>query len=222
MIKIKEQQDLLVDISRRLKRKMVVYAVGGTAMMFHGFKDATKDIDLVFMNEKDKLDFKDVAEQIGYSQMNSAEVYGTKTNQPIMLSRGKGNEERFDLFELEVIDFMYSDAMVKRATSTYEFGENLVLKISDPNDILLMKCATDRVKDKDDARDIINNFKVDWDIIAKEASNQIGLGKIRAVWDLTGFVVDLIKIGVEIPKEVRKNLFRLLEEQPNSNNSSSP
>lgn len=215
MIKINEQQDLLVDVSRRLKKKMVVYAVGGTAMMFHAFKDATRDIDLVFVNEKDRLDFKDVAEQIGYSQMNSAEVYGTKTNQPIMLSRGKGREERFDLFRLEVIDFIYSDAMMKRATSIYEFGEKLVLKISDPNDILLMKCATDRGKDKEDARDIINNFKVDWDIITKEALNQLELGKSRAVWDITGFVVDLIKMGVKIPKEVRKNLFGLLEEQPN-------
>jgi len=216
MIKIKEQQDLLVDISRGLKRKIVAYAVGGTAMMFHAFKDATKDIDLVFMNEENKFDFKYAAEQIGYSQMNSAEVYGTKTNQPIMLSRGKGNEERFDLFQQEVIYFIYSDAMIKRATSTYEFGENLVLKISDPNDILLMKCATDRGKDKEDARDIINNFKVDWNIITKEASNQVKLGKSRAVWDLTGFVVDLIKMGVKIPKEVKKNLFVLLEEQPNS------
>ena len=77
-----------------------------------------------------------------------------------------------------------------------------------------MKCATDRLKDKDDARKIINSTKIDWDIIIEEAKNQMKLGKERAVFDLTVFLEDLRKmIGVDIPSEIMDKLFDLIERQ---------
>ena len=59
MISIEKQQKLLLDISRKLKSPITVYAIGGTAMMFLGFKDATLDIDIVFENEGDRNTAKD-------------------------------------------------------------------------------------------------------------------------------------------------------------------
>ncbi len=59
MISIEQQQKLLLNLSRRLKRKIEVFAVGGTAMMFLGFKDSTLDIDLVFKNSDDREIFKE-------------------------------------------------------------------------------------------------------------------------------------------------------------------
>ena len=38
MISIEDQQKLLLNISRRIKKPITAYAVGGTAMMFLGFK----------------------------------------------------------------------------------------------------------------------------------------------------------------------------------------
>src|SRR3989344_3460830 len=70
------------------------------------------------------------------------------------------DEERFDLFVIEVIDFIFSPTMRKRAEQIHQFGDKLILKIADPHDIILMKCATDRLKDKDDARKIINLTKI--------------------------------------------------------------
>ena len=59
--------------------------------------------------------------------------------------------------------------MMKRATTTYEFDVNLLLRIADPHDLILMKCATDRLKDKEDARHlrIIYKGKIDEDEIKK-------------------------------------------------------
>ncbi len=213
MISVREQQDLLLDVSRKLKKKMTVYAVGGTAMMFHGLKEATKDIDLVFTSDKERKEFKKAAMDLGYNLFSSIQVYGTKPNQPIMLARGKEREERFDLFVKEVIHFIFSEEMMKRSTATYEFDVNLILKIADPHDLILMKCATDRLKDKDDVRDIINKTKIDWEIIINEALNQIKLGKERAVWDLTAFVDEIIKLKVNIPSNVQQKLFKLLQKQ---------
>jgi len=61
----------------------------------------------------------------------------------------KINDERFDLFVNEVIDFIFSDKMKERAKQMHQFGDNLILKIANPHDIILMKCATERIKDKD-------------------------------------------------------------------------
>ena len=190
MISIERQQGLLLAISERLKEKVIVYAVGGTAMMFQGLKDSTLDIDLVFESKKDKDIFKEAIISLGYKGYDTTIVYGGRANSPEMFTLG---DERFDLFVKEVIDFVFSENMQKRAAQTHQFGSSLVLKIADPHDIILMKCATDRQKDLDDARNIINSRKIDWRLIIDEAKNQIKLGKKKAVFDLGYFVEKLEK-----------------------------
>ncbi|MBS3141251.1 hypothetical protein J4405_03845 [Candidatus Woesearchaeota archaeon] len=211
MITIEQQQGLLLNISRRLDKKVTVYAIGGTAMMFLGFKDATLDIDLVFENEKDKEIFKKALKSLGYLEMDAMKVYGKKKNQPEML---KLDDERFDLFMVEVISFIFSETMQKRAEQIHQFENNLILKIANPHDIILMKCATDRLKDKDDAMKIINSVKIDWKILIQEAKKQIELGKERAAFDLGYFLEDLKRnFKVNIPQEVLDTLFSIVEKQ---------
>src|SRR3989338_8872213 len=140
MIKLEGQQNLLLAISNKLKKKVKAYAVGGTAMMLSGFKDSTKDIDLVFENENDRTAFKTAAEQLGYRKTDASLVYGARDNRPIMLTLG---DERFDLFVNNVIDFTFSENMKKRADErVHQYGDNLILNVASSDDIILMKCAT--------------------------------------------------------------------------------
>ncbi|MDP3990673.1 MAG: hypothetical protein Q8Q01_05735 [archaeon] len=211
MITIDLQQKLLLNVARRLTKKINVYAIGGTAMMFLGFKDATLDIDLVFENKKDRDIFKEAIKSLGYLEMDAIKVYGVKRNTPEMF---KLNDERFDLFVVEVIDFIFSDTMRQRAEQIHQFGDNLILKIANPHDIILMKCATDRIKDKDDARKIINSKKINWEIIITEAKKQMKLGKERAAFDLGCFLENLkTKMNIDIPQEVLDKLFLIVEKQ---------
>ncbi len=211
MITIDQQQKLLLNVTRRLTRKITVYAIGGTAMMFLGFKDSTLDIDLVFENEKDRAVFKEAVKSLGYLEMDAIKVYGAKRNTPEMFKLG---DERFDLFVAEVIDFIFSENMRQRAEQIHQFGDNLILKIANPHDIILMKCATDRLKDKDDARNIINATKINWDILIEEASKQICLGKERAAFDLGCFLEDLkTQMKADIPKGVLDKLFEIVQNQ---------
>jgi len=211
MIGIKQQEKLLLNISNELDRPITVYTIGGTAMMFLGFKDATLDIDLVFDNDEDRDYFKKAAEKLGYKKMDAVKVYGAKRNTPEML---KLNDERFDLFVNEVIDFIFSDKMRERAEQTHQFSDNLVLKIANPHDIILMKCATERIKDMDDARTIIENTTINWRVIIDEAKNQINLGKERAAFDLGSFLEDLKgKIKEKIPKSFLDELWEIVEKQ---------
>jgi hypothetical protein len=126
----------------------------------------------------------------------------------------KLNDERFDLFVVEVIDFIFSKNMMQRAEQIHQFEDKLFLKIANPHDIILMKCATDRIKDKDDARRIINSTKINWDIIVDEAKNQINLGKDRAAFELGCFLEDLkTKMNLEIPQKVLDKLFLIVKKQ---------
>lgn len=201
MIAIKDQESLLTVVSGKLTKRITVYAIGGNAMIFLGYKDSTVDVDLVFDSENDRKGFIAALKSLGFELMDSCKVYGTRQNQPIMLFRTM--EERFDLFLEEVINFIFSKNMKGRAEKVFEFGENLILKIADLHDIILMKCATDREKDKEDIRSIVENSEIDWSIIASEAKHQIEMGKKTSVFFLLE-TLQKIKddMGVEVPRHL--------------------
>ncbi len=210
MISLGDQEKLLLSIAKRLKKKITAYAIGGTAMMFFGFKDSTKDIDLVFNNEKERHCFEEAILSLGYERMNPLGIYTNKTNPPKMFTRG---DERFDLFVVEVIDFIFSEEVQKRAENFQQFGDNLILQIANPHDIILMKCATDRIKDKDDVKKIIDAVTIDWKVILKETENQVSLGRGRAAVDLGYFLEEMEELGVKTPKEILDKLWELVEKQ---------
>ncbi|MBI2047177.1 hypothetical protein HYT26_03375 [Candidatus Pacearchaeota archaeon] len=210
MISIGEQQTILLNIARELKKQITAFAIGGTAMMFLGLKNSTLDIDLVFKNIEDREEFIKAVKKIGFISLDSATIYGKKENIPVMLKLG---DFRLDLFVNDVIDFIFSEEMQKRAKITRQFEKNLILKIADLHDIILMKCATGRLKDIDDARTIIQTTNINWNVIINEAKNQLSLGKERAILDLGTFLEKLKKINLNIPNTILNELWFLLEKQ---------
>ncbi len=211
MISIKDQTNLLIELGNKLPKETIVYAIGGTAMMFLGFKEATKDIDLVFTNKEDRDMFKKIAKSLGYKEMDSVIVYGVRNNKPEMINLG---DSRLDLFCLEVIDYIFSESMQKRASQTHQFGKHLILKIADKHDIIVMKCATNRTKDEEDIVNIVKEKDIDWNIIIEEIKIQVNLGKERGYLEM-GFLLEKLKNEhkLDIPKEAGDKLFELLEYQ---------
>jgi hypothetical protein len=206
MITIEDQQKLLLAIGKTIEKPITAYAIGGTAMMFNGLKNATLDIDIVFTKEEDRNTFIEAITKIGYRHMNSAVVYGAKCNQPKMYSL---DTERFDLFLIDVIDFAFSDDMRKRVTQIHEYGKNLKLCIAHPQDIIIMKCATDRAKDLEDAKKIVETQKIDWKALVQEAATQVKLGRKEAYFDLGEFLEKIQQTGTRIPQETLDWLFEL-------------
>lgn len=210
MISIEEQQSILLNIARKLKKQLTAFAIGGTALMFLGIKDSTLDIDLVFKNREERGEFIKSAGEFGFSFLDSAIVYGKRESLPVMLRLG---DVRLDLFIDNVIDFEFSEEMQKRARITKQFEKNLILKIADLHDIILMKCATGRLKDIDDARTIIQTTNINWSLIIEEAKNQLSLGKERAILDLGTFLEKLKRMKLNIPNKILNGLWALLEKQ---------
>jgi hypothetical protein len=214
MIDIKEQEELLITIARKIRKQMTIYAIGGTAMMFLALKNTTKDIDLVFLDDKDRQEFKRAAEELGYTFYDPILTYGSKENKPIMLTRGKQREERLDLFTKEIILFTFTEEMASRATATHEFYRNLIIKIADPHDLIILKCATDREKDREDIIEIITKTQVNWNTVIEEAKNQVKHGKTTALFELGCFLEELKeKRKADVPQETLDKLFSLVKKQ---------
>src|SRR3990167_57836 len=214
MVKINEQTQLFEIIGAELEEKIECYVIGGSAMMFYGAKEDTKDVDLVFLKNKDLEKVKKILEKINFKDKKELvkifRRYEDKKNRPIMMVGKEG--ERIELFFKEIITFEMSNSIVKRVTETHEFN-NLLVKVVSPEDIILLKCATEREKDRFDALSLIEKFNINWNVIIEEAVNQTRLESYLFPVYLYDFLEELKEdFKAEIPKEVLKEIRKISED----------
>ncbi len=172
MINVKDQEDLFRLIADYLENDLSCIAIGGTAMMFSGYKTTTKDIDLVFKSEEDRNIFIKAISELGYKEKSLLNVYDEKRRElkskPKMFSRG---DERFDLFVKEVFGFEVNQDIVQRAD--FLGKKELIIQIIGKEDLILLKAVTSREKDLEDIETIIKVEKnLDWSYIIEEVIKQ--------------------------------------------------
>ena len=210
MIDIKQQEDMFIAIGNILPKKIFIYAIGGTAMMLLGIKDLTLDVDFVFDKKSDREELMDALRKLGAKESDVTLVYGLKNNSPLML---EFKDCRFDLFMNKIITSVFSDAMKERAQETHEFG-NLIIKVANPSDILIMKSVTGRTKDNDDIISIIKNNNLNWNVIIEEAKEQVKLSNEHAIMGLGEKLEKLINEKViSVPKEITDKIWKLFNKQ---------
>ena len=214
MVKINEQTQLFEIIGAELEEKIECYVIGGSAMMFYGAKEDTKDVDLVFLKNKDLEKVKEILKKISFKDKKELvkifRRYEDKKNRPIMMVGKEG--ERIELFFKEIITFEMSNSIVKRVTETHEFN-NLLVKVVSPEDIILLKCENEREKDRFDALSLIEKFNINWNVIIEEAVNQTRLESYLFPVYLYDFLEELKEdFKAEIPKEVLKEIRKISED----------
>jgi len=212
MIDFEAQKELFKLIGAELRKKTEALVIGGSAMLFYGAKSATFDIDLVFMDEETIALFKNTLLKIGFAEDKAFEIfrhYKTAKIKPIIL---KGHKTRFDVFCKEVICFKITDTMLARVREIHEFG-NFVIKVIAPEDILLLKCATEREKDLIDSAELAKKFKMNWNLIIEESIKQMEAGKPIFPVFLFEFLHGLRdKFKVAVPEEILDKLQKISEE----------
>lgn len=178
MINTKDQEELLKLISRYLKRDIECYAIGGTAMMFYGYKNTTKDIDLVFKTREGQEAFIEAITKLGYKRMSVKDMYPEKRTslgyKPLMFTRG---DERFDLFLNNVFGFQVTEEMTRDFFARHDFitTRELIVKVLAKEYIILLKSATGRDKDFEDIQTIVEKDKeINWELIIDTAIKQKG------------------------------------------------
>jgi len=211
MINTKDQEELLKLIADYLKKDVSCYAIGGTAMMFYGYKNATKDIDLVFLDKADRDEFIRAIKELGYSERSMKEVYDEKRqamkSKPLMFSRG---DERFDLFLFDVLGFEfrgeYKEQIKEKRVFISDRGPELTVNLLPIEFVVLLKAITSREKDMEDIKDVLKIEKnLDWGLIIDEAVKQRGV-KGWILYDLEEKMQELKKV-VFIPSKYFERIY---------------
>jgi hypothetical protein len=213
VINYNEQTRLFELIGRGLKRKIEIYVIGGSAMLYYDSKNATKDIDLVTTSKKDFDELLGFLEGAGFYRKKpfiSPKYAGVEVKKPVFLEL---SGQRIDIFLNEIICFRLSETMKARVKIKHEYG-NLIVKIVSPEDIVLLKSATERAGDRQDAKELINRYNINWDAVLEEASYQSGLEGSLFVVYLYYFLYELkTDFKAEIPEEIIRLVRKIGEKK---------
>ena len=214
MINFQEQLGLFKNvIGSQLKKKVECIAIGGSAMLFYQAKNSTKDVDLVFLKKEDLESVKEILYNSGFNERKNIKGIFREdedSSKPIMM---EGPETRFDLFLNEVIGFKIHQATIERIMEVHEFG-NFIVKTASPEDILMMKCCTERLRDRDDAAELIRKFNINWDVIIRETPHQAKIGMLAFPLLLYEFLTELRNnYEVQVPENITKELLTISKNQ---------
>ncbi len=187
----------------RIKRPISIYLIGGCAMSLRGLKESTKDIDIVFKDDKDCELFCDAMFGAEYHQ-----PYAMKSeHEKLQAAKMFENKDGFhlDLFVKKVIGKLeLSKGMITRADLFKSYGDLSVYLLS-REDVFLFKglASEGRKRDLPDMRVLYPNL--DWKAIEEELASQ------RLAADLTGLFVrrlaefrDTYKLDVPILAKLQK------------------
>ncbi len=195
MISHEDQMDLFKLISKQIGRNIECYAFGGTAMMFYGYKDETKDIDLLFEKESEREEFIRVLKSFGYIKKSPFKIYIPEKlrekNIPLMYTR---DENRFDIFVKRIFKTLLSPKMKEDLYAVHDFKDryNLRIKVLRKEHIVILKAVTDRKNDFDDIKTIVTKEKnFDWQYLIDEIIWQYKHGDTWVLLDVERVIKEL-------------------------------
>ncbi|MFH1510542.1 MAG: hypothetical protein ABIF10_02535 [Candidatus Woesearchaeota archaeon] len=210
MITHEDQLNLLRLVAARMVRNITCYAFGGNAMMFYGYKEETKDIDLLFETNLDRKTFTDSIKSLGFAEHSPMSIYIPEKlrdkSKPIMFRR---QDYRMDLFAGKIFRTQLSPTMKKDLFAVHEFMEKKYLKVNvlRKEHIVLLKGITDRDKDLTDILIILQNEKnFDWQYLIDEVIWQHKHGDSWAILD-TEKMMQEIKKYVFVEKKYLDQLY---------------
>src|SRR3989338_9206941 len=195
MITYGDQAELFTLIGKRLREDITCWAFGGTAMMFYGFKDDTKDIDLLFEDEKSREAFMTVLKEMGFEEFSPLGIYIPEKlrdrHKPLMLQKGGA---RFDLFFGKIFRTLLSPRMKEDKYAVHDFKGNRLFRVNvlRTEHIVLLKSVTSRDKDFEDIVTIVRKDKhFDWQHLVNEAVWQHEHGDSWALLDIEKMMREL-------------------------------
>lgn len=212
MITYQDQMGIFEIISQQLSKNITTYAFGGNAMMFYGYKDETKDVDLLFETEEERQEFIKVIKALGYQETSPITIYIPEKlrdkSKPLMFKREDG---RFDLFVKKIFKTLLSPKMKEDLFAVHEFkGKySLTIKVLRKEFLVLLKAVTDRDKDFEDIITIVKKDQhFDWQYFIDEVIWQSQHGDTWVLLDVEKMLQELKKY-VFIPEKYFKQLYEI-------------
>ncbi len=156
-------------IDGRLERELQVCMIGGGAMSLSGIKEATKDVDIIVMDDGDGRSLVRTLEGLGYWGVIEPGDEYMKMGASFILENA--DSFRWDVFVAQVMGkFIFSESMRDRARS---FGRYNKLKIglASNSDIFLFKSITEREGDLEDMSSLVR-AGIDSEVLLQETDVQ--------------------------------------------------
>ena len=148
---------------------LTIYLIGGCNMNLRNMKPATKDVDIVLLNQKELLAFKEAVQQMNYAI--DEELFQEAVYQDAVIVFKDKSGSRIDVFVKIICNqLQLSEGMIKRSKE-YKTYEKVKVMLVSSEDIFLFKSLTDREQDINDCFVFID-AGLDWDIIIKECVDQ--------------------------------------------------
>jgi hypothetical protein len=157
--------DVLSEVSASLEGPVEAYLIGGLAMMQSGLKAATKDVDVVFMDEADERAFESALRSLGFDRPREVSDQYDALGATRIVEGPDGM--RFDIF-VEVVcrKLRLTEGMRGRAEELPLDG-NLRLMALAPEDLFLFKSVTERDDDLADMA-LLAGLALDWQVMSDE------------------------------------------------------
>ena len=164
-----ELLSVLQSISKEIGENINGYLIGGLAMIFHGTKISTKDVDIVFTTEKEAGIFENAAVKSNFYKDNILTDENNKLGARTVLRSPEGYS--FDIF-VDIIcrGLILSDNMRERSKQILSMEKMTLFAVS-LEDIFLFKSITDRPDDLADMA-MIAGAGIDWKYIEDEIRSQ--------------------------------------------------
>jgi len=210
MITYEDQMSIFGLISKEISKNIECYAFGGTAMMFYGYKDETKDIDLLFEDEASGNEFVKVIKNLGFNETTLVNIYIPEKlrekNVPKMFKR---EDSRFDIFFKKIFQTAISPSMKEDLYAVHDFkGKNsLRVNVLRKEFIVLLKAVTERDRDFEDILTIVKREKnFDWQYLIDEVLWQYKHGDSWVLLDAEKMIRELKKY-VFVEEKYLKQLY---------------
>ncbi len=214
MITLKDQERLFTMIADRLSKDVTCWAFGGNAMMWYGYKEETKDVDLLFESEADRQLAIAALQRVGFKETSPFRIYIPEKlkaeHRPVMLQLG---DSRIDLFATQVFRTRLSPKMKEDAEAVHEYRgrQKLTVKVLRKEHVILLKAVTSRDKDAEDIRTIVGlEKKLDWDLLIDETLWQYAHGDTWSLFDMERALHDVDDL-VFIPEAYFKKLYAAVD-----------
>jgi hypothetical protein len=165
----KLSEELFRNLRETIKTKGTrLYLIGGLAMAYHGLKFATKDVDVVFLNEEEARSFIEDMKKLGFRSDPAIDVLCGETGGRRFIESG---DDRIDIFVIDICrGLSLSEGMMKRSVRI-PFFEDIELNVISREDIFLLKGITSRSDDLADMEKLAGR-ELDWSIIESEIRSQ--------------------------------------------------
>jgi len=168
--------EALVDLLRRVAeryeaQRTKAYALGGTALTLVGLKASTADVDFAFEDRGDAEVFAAALRYSSLEELSGLEVHWME-GMGLAVAESRRTGVRFDLYAGRVGAALLSPGMKGRSRLVASPGW-VDLRVLSVEDVVLLKLAAGREKDRDDLTLALRLRRVDWEIVASELDWQV-------------------------------------------------